>query len=152
MSRPVDKERLIELLEPPIGALGFELVDLEAHTGGRGLLRVYIDRDPEVTLSDCELVSGQLSAFLDVEDPLPGSYVLEVSSPGLDRKLRTLAHFRRFAGQEVKIQLKRARDGRRRLRGRLLGVEDNEVVVEVDGNLWRVGISEIATARLVPEF
>jgi ribosome maturation factor RimP len=87
---------LIELLEPTVKALGFELVDVEANIGRRSLLRLFIDREPAVTLADCELVSGQISAFLDVEDPLPGSYLLEVSSPGLDRRLRTPEHFRRF--------------------------------------------------------
>ena len=85
------------LLEPPVQALGYELVDLEARIGGNGLLRVYIDRDDGVDLDDCERVSRQLSAFLDVEEPLPGSYTLEVSSPGLDRPLRTAEHFERFA-------------------------------------------------------
>jgi ribosome maturation factor RimP len=142
---------LIELLESPVRALGFELVDLDVHVGKRGLLRIYIDREPGVTLADCELVSQQVSAFLDVEDPLPGSYVLEVSSPGLDRRLRTLEQFRRFGGREVKVELKQARDGRRRLRGRLSGVEDGRVVVEVDQTPWRIDVADIAVARLVPE-
>lgn len=152
LSQRVNKERLIALLEPTVRALGYELVDLDARTGGQGLLRVYIDCDPGVTLSDCELVSEQLGAFLDVEDPLPGRYVLEISSPGLDRRLRTLAHFRRFAQQDVKIELKEAREGRRRLKGRLAGVVDDEVVVDVDGEEWRLALEDIATARLVPEF
>jgi ribosome maturation factor RimP len=174
---------LIDLLEPVVKALGYELVDVDAHLGRNGLLRVYIERssserqgpapaegggDEEaspqepsgsgdelseggVTLGDCELVSGQLSAFLDVEDPLPGSYVLEVSSPGTDRRLRTPAHFERFAGNEVKIELKRANQSRRRFRGRLAGVEGNEVLLEMDGESWRFVLADIAEARLVPK-
>jgi ribosome maturation factor RimP len=150
MGQAVDKERLIALLEPAVAALGFELTDLEAHTGRRGLLRIYIDREPQVTLADCERVSEQIGAWLDVEDPLPGSYVLEVSSPGLDRRLRTLAHFQRFSNEQVKVELKQPRDGRRRLTGRLAGTEDEQVLVDVDGATWRIHLNDIAVARLVP--
>ena len=93
MDHAIRKQRLIELLEPPVEALGYELVDLDVRVGRNGLLRIYVDKDDGVNLADCELVSRQLGAFLDVEDPLPGHYVLEVSSPGLDRPLRTLEHF-----------------------------------------------------------
>lgn len=149
-----DKERLIGLIEPALSALGYELVDLDLKRGRRGLLRVYIDRksadEGGVTLADCELVSGQVGALLDVEDPIPGAYDLEISSPGLDRKLRTPAHFERFAGEEVRIELSRARDGRKRLKGLLKGIEDDKVVVDVDGNAWRLSLDEIDEARLVP--
>ncbi|HEX5418504.1 MAG TPA: ribosome maturation factor RimP [Gammaproteobacteria bacterium] len=167
------------MLEPVVKALGYELVDLDVRPGRNGLLRVYIERatgegheqadgqfaedgvladeqagleaaEGGVTLGDCELVSGQLSAFLDVEDPLPGSYVLEVSSPGTDRRLRTKGHFERFAGSEVKIELKRADQGRRRFRGRLTGIEGDEVLLEADGESWRFPLADIAEARLVP--
>jgi ribosome maturation factor RimP len=152
MGQTVDKERLIELLEPAVAALGYELTDLDAHLGRRGLLRVYIDRPAGgVTLADCERVSDQLGAFLDIEDPLPGSYVLEVSSPGLDRRLRTIAHFERFNGELVKIELRDVRDGRRRVTGRLQGTEAGEVLVDVDGALWRVPLKDIAVARLAPQ-
>jgi ribosome maturation factor RimP len=143
-------KRLIELLEPPIEALGYELVDLEAYSGRNGLLRLFIDREPGVTLADCELVSGQISAFLDVEDPLPGSYTLEVSSPGLDRRLRTAEHFRRFVGEEVKVQLLEPVDGRRRLRGELQALDGDVAILEVDGAEWRVKLDAIDVARLVP--
>ena len=117
----LDKQALIELLEPPLRALGFDLADLEAHAGRPGVLRVFIDREPVITLDDCELVGRQLSAFLDVEDPLPGSYVLEVSSPGLDRRLRTPEHFSRFVGREVKSSSSGHARGGGAFRGRLLG-------------------------------
>jgi ribosome maturation factor RimP len=151
MGQAVDKERLIELLEPALAALGYELTDLDAHVGRRGLLRIFIDREAGgVTIADCERVSDQLGAFLDVEDPLPGSYVLEVSSPGLDRRLRTLAHFERFSGAPVKIELKDERDGRRRVSGRLQGTEAGAVLVDVDGAVWRLPLKDIALARLAP--
>jgi ribosome maturation factor RimP len=151
MSQTVEKERLIALIEPPLAAMGFELADLDVHLGRRGLLRLFIDREQGVTLDDCERVSEQLGAWLDVEDPLPGSYVLEVSSPGFDRRLRTQQHFARFAGERVKVDLKDAREGRRRLTGKLVGTETGLVLVDVDGEVWRVALNDIAMARLAPQ-
>jgi ribosome maturation factor RimP len=151
MGQTVDKESLIELLEPPVAALGFEIADIDAHLGRRGLLRIFIDREGGVTLDDCERVSEQLGAWLDVEDPLPGSYVLEVSSPGFDRRLRKMKHFERFAGEHAKVELKDARDGRRRLSGLLKGTEGGDVLIEVDGEVWRVPLNDIAVARLAPQ-
>jgi ribosome maturation factor RimP len=150
MGQTVDKERLIALLEPTVSALGYELADIDAHLSRRGLLRLFIDRQGGVTLDDCQRVSEQVGAFLDVEDPLPGSYVLEVSSPGFDRRLRTLAHFERFNGEPARIELKDARDGRRNLSGRLVGVESGLVLLEVEGEVWRVPVNDIAVARLAP--
>jgi ribosome maturation factor RimP len=151
MGQTVDKERLIELLEPPLAALGYELADLDVHLGRRGLLRLFIDREAGVKLEDCERVSEQLGAWLDVEDPLPGSYVLEVSSPGFDRRLRTLAHFARFAGECAKVELKDAREGRRNLTGKLAGTDAGRVLIDVDGEVWRVPLNDIAMARLAPQ-
>ncbi|MBS0389356.1 MAG: ribosome maturation factor RimP, partial [Proteobacteria bacterium] len=92
------REKLIGLVEPLLANLGYELVDLEMSVGhGAGLLRVYIDRAAGVGIEDCEKVSREISALLDVHDPIPGAYRLEVSTPGLDRVLRTPAHFERFA-------------------------------------------------------
>jgi ribosome maturation factor RimP len=140
---------LVELLEPPVQALGYELVDLDAHVGGQGLLRVYIDQDAGIDLSDCERVSRQLSVFLDVEDPLPGQYVLEVSSPGSDRPLRTPQHYQKFQGHEAVIRLRVPRDGRRKLTGRLLEPEGETVLLEVEGRNWRLELTEIESAHLV---
>lgn len=130
-------------------ALGYELVDLDAHVGGQGLLRIYIDQEAGIDLSDCELVSRQLSAFLDVEDPLPGQYVLEVSSPGSDRPLRTPQHYQKFQGHEAVIRLRVPRDGRRKLTGRLLEPEGETVLLEVEGRNWRLELTEIESAHLV---
>jgi ribosome maturation factor RimP len=151
MGQTVDKERLIELLEPTVAAMGYELADIDAHLGRRGLLRLFIDRQGGVTLDDCQRVSEQVGAFLDVEDPLPGSYVLEVSSPGFDRRLRTLAHFERFKGEQARVELKDARDGRRNLAGRLAGIEGDLVLIEVEGEVWRLPLRDIAVARLAPQ-
>jgi ribosome maturation factor RimP len=150
MAQAFDKDRLFELLEPPLAAMGFELADLDAHFGRRGLLRLYIDRQGGVTLDDCQRVSEQIGALLDVEDALPGSYVLEVSSPGFDRRLRTLAHFERFSGEQARVELKDALDGRRKFTGRLAGVEGSTVLLEVDGELTRLPFGDIAIARLAP--
>ena len=113
------RERLIALIEPLVGRLGYELVDLE-HTAGRGsaVVRLFIDRSEGVGLTDCERVSREVSALLDVEDPIPTAYTLEVSSPGFDRVLRTQAHFARFVGSRVAVELAAPREGRRADPGR----------------------------------
>ncbi len=142
---------MIEVLEAPVQALGYELVDLEAHTGRNGLLRVYIDNEAGIGLDDCELVSRQISAVLDVEDPMPGRFALEVSSPGLDRPLRTVEHFRRYCDHIVKIKLDSAYDGHRNFKGRLVSVEDRQIVIEVENETIRLALADIASAQLVAE-
>jgi ribosome maturation factor RimP len=143
---------LLRLLEAPIGALGYEVVELEFHPQGRGgLLRVYIDREAGVTVDDCEIVSRQVSAVLDVEDPIPGAYTLEVSSPGLDRPIRKAADFARFAGQQARIDMELPIEGRRRFAGTLKGCEAEEVTIEVDGVLHKLPLGGMAKARLVPD-
>ncbi|MGE5624546.1 MAG: ribosome maturation factor RimP [Bacillota bacterium] len=147
------REKLIGLLEAPVEALGYEVVELEFHPQGRGgLLRIFIDREGGVTVDDCEKVSRQVSAVLDVEDPIPGAYTLEVSSPGLDRPLRKEADFVRFAGERAKLELTLPKDGRKRYTGTLQGCEAGEVRIEVDGVVHKLSLGDIAKARLVPEF
>src|SRR5690606_2715636 len=97
-----------------------------------------------------ELVSGQVGALPDVEDPIPGAYDLEISPPGLERQLRTPAHFERFAGAEERIEHSRARGARKRLQGLPEGIDDTHVVADVDCNAWRRSLDEIDEARLVP--
>lgn len=140
------------LLEPAIEQLGYELADIEVSTSGKGLLRLYIDREAGIGLEDCEIVSRQVSALLDVEDPLPGEYNLEVSSPGLNRRLVKRAHYERFAGSRVKVKLRRLLEGRRKFDAVLVGCDEADVVLEEGGQQVRVPFSEIDTARLVPEF
>jgi ribosome maturation factor RimP len=149
MTAVVNKEGLLALLNGPIEGLGYELVDLDYSIGGKGVLRVYIDLPGGINITDCGRVSRALSAFLDVEDPIPGSYTLEVSSPGVNRRLRTAEHFRRFMGHEVKVELKVPRDGRRRLRGELTEAAAGEITVDVEGSPWQVSMDDIEMARLV---
>jgi ribosome maturation factor RimP len=144
------RDELAQLLEPAVERLGYELVDLEVRLGGNGLVRLYIDKPDGVDLEDCENVSRAVSALLDVEDPLPGNYNLEVSSPGLDRKLTKVEHFQRFMGETVKVQTRFPIEGRRRFRGTLVSSDDENIVVEVDGESHSLPLKTIDTARLVP--
>ncbi len=145
-------DELRKLLEPGIERLGYELSDLEARLGGKsGVVRVFIDQPDGITLDDCEKVSRAVSALLDVEDPLPGHYKLEVSSPGLDRKLTKVEHFQRFAGETVKVQMRFPIEGRKRFRGTLVSSDDENIVVDVDGESHSLPMATIDTARLVPE-
>ena len=145
-------DELATLLEPTVVRLGYELTDLEVRLSGKsGLLRIFIDRPEGIGLDDCEKVSLAVSALLDVEDPVAGHYDLEVSSPGLDRKLTKVAHFQRFTGETVKVSLRFPKDGRRRFRGKLESADDENIVVEVDGELHSLALSMIDSARLVPD-
>ena len=145
------RDEVIGLLEPTIVRLGYELADLEVKFGGKhGALRIFIDKPEGIGLDDCEKVSLAVSALLDVEDPLPGQYDLEVSSPGLDRKLTKVEHFQRFTGETVKVQMRFPVEGRRRFRGTLVSSDDENIVVEVDGIAHTLPVATIDTARLVP--
>jgi ribosome maturation factor RimP len=145
------REALIKLLEPTVERLGYELTDLDVRLGGRdGLVRVFIDKAGGIDIDDCEAVSRQVSAILDVEDPLPGNYTLEVSSPGLDRTLTKPAHFQRFMGEDVRVKLRFPLDGRRNFRGALKAADDEHIEVEVDGQSFSLPLATIETARLVP--
>ncbi len=149
--RNVNRDELAELLEPTVERLGYELSDLEAKFAGKsGFLRVFIDHPDGIGLDDCEKVSLAVSALLDVEDPVPGNYDLEVSSPGLDRKLTKVEHFQRFIGEVVKVQMRFPIEGRKRFRGQLMAVDEQNIVVDVDGESHTLPIATIDTARLVP--
>lgn len=149
-----DLLHISELLEPSIRSLGYELVGVEYRSGGSGgaLLRVYIDNEQGVTLDDCQTVSYQVSGVLDVEDPIPGHYTLEVSSPGADRLLFKPRDYRRFAGSLVKLRLDRPLQGRRKFTGRLRGLDGDDVVIEQDGENVSLPLERIEQARLVPEY
>jgi len=145
------RNEIAELLEPTIARLGYELADLEVKVGGKnGVLRLFIDSPDGIGLGDCEKVSLAVSALLDVEDPLPGHYALEVSSPGLNRKLTKVEHFQRFTGETVKVEMRFPIEGRRRFRGTLVSSDDENIVVEVDGESHTLAVATIDTARLVP--
>jgi len=144
---------LRKLLEPGVSAMGFELVDVElAGSHHKPTLRVYIDSPAGVTVNNCADVSRQLSALLDVEDPLPGHYTLEVSSPGLDRPLVRPDDFRRFIGETIKVKMHQPILGRKNFAGRLLEVATDHVVVEVDKEHYDLAFEGMERARLVPQF
>ena len=144
-------EELARLLQPAIERLGYELSDLEARlSGGHDVVRVFIDKPGGIGLEDCEKVSLAVGALLDVEDPVAGKYDLEVSSPGLDRKLTKIGHFQRFKGETVKVQMRFSIAGRRRFRGTLVSSDDENIVVNVDGESHTLPMAMIDTARLVP--
>jgi ribosome maturation factor RimP len=143
------RERLVGLIEPLLAQLGYELLELEySPARGHALLRLYIDAAAGVTLEDCAKVSREVSGRLDTEDPIPGAYTLEVSSPGFDRVLRTQAHFGRFVGARVFVELKEPRAGRRRYTGTLLTVGEGGIELEVDKEHVHMTFAEIGKARL----
>lgn len=146
------RDQLVELLEPVVRNLGCELWELEYAGRARGaLLRLYIDSAEGISLDDCERVSRAVSATLDAADPIPGQYTLEVSSPGLDRVLRTPAHFARFEGEQVRLETTEPVNGRKRFAGKLIQVEQNEITIEVDGNAVTLPFDAIHKARLAPQ-
>jgi ribosome maturation factor RimP len=148
----VTSDELQALLGPAVERLGYELVDLDARLGGKGgLLRITIDKPDGIDLQDCEQVSHAVSALLDVEDPVPGNYNLEVSSPGFDRKLTKFEHFQRFEGEMVKVVMRFPIAGRRRFRGTLVSSDDENIVVEVDGESHSLPLKMIDTTRLAPD-
>ena len=145
--------RLYRLIEPTVHALGFELVGVLWRDGpSRSLIRVYIDHHEGVTVDGCARVSHRVNGLLDVEDPMPGEYDLEVSSPGVDRPLFVERDFVRFAGADLKVTLRSPCEGRRRFTGVLGGYRDGMVLVDDQGMERRFPISEIESARLVPQW
>jgi ribosome maturation factor RimP len=170
MSRNPLQQRLIAIIEPACQAAGYELVDLRflLEQGG-WTLRVAVDLpldehtnidevpSDRVDLSACEQLSRELSAVLDVDDPIPQAYHLEVSSPGIDRPLRTAEHYRHFTGSEAKIQLgipQHLPSGERRnFKGILQGIgDDGAVLIECDGTVFRLPLDDIDSAKLVPDW
>ena len=143
--------KLNNLLQPLVEDLGYEFVGLEHRSNPKNpVLIVYIDHPDGISVDDCETVSREIAALLDVEDPIPGHYNLEVSSPGLDRKLTKPDHFQRFMGEEVKVKLRFPLDGRRNFRGVLTSADTKAIAVEVDGVLHELPTATIESARLVP--
>ena len=146
--------KLNNIIQPLVEQLGYEFVGLEqSRNPGNPLLRIYIDSQPNgVDVDDCAAVSREVAAVLDVEDPINSRYVLEVSSPGLDRPLFTLEQYQRFVGESVKISLFAPVEQRRKLAGRLLAVEASTVTVEQDGEPVSLEFDNIAKARLIPDY
>ncbi len=157
-------EDIARLLAPTVASLGLELLGIEyLPAPGGALVRLYIDvphseseapgaEARSVGIEDCESVSREVSAQLDVEDPITGNYTLEVSSPGIDRPLFGAAQFARFTGESAKVTLKLPQDGRRRLQGAILRVEGETIVFGVDNAEFAVDAGNIDKARLVPDW
>ena len=145
-------DKVAELIKPSVSAMGYDFVRASLNGNRRQTLQIMVERidRAEMTVEDCAKVSRSVSALLDVEDLISEAYDLEVSSPGIDRPLVRLSDFQRFSGFEARIELKDLVDGRKRLRGTLLGVGDNKIVtIDSKGDGISVPYSEIKTAKLV---
>ena len=141
------------MLTPAVEALGFEMVGIEfVRAGKHSILRVYIDHENGIDVDDCADVSHQVSAVLDVEDPISTEYNLEVSSPGMDRPLFTEAHYQRFVGETVTVRLSVPMDSRRNFKGKLVACENGQITVDVDGETFSLTVSNIDKGNLVPTF
>ena len=139
-----------DIIQPTIEALGLELWGLEyLQQGKHSILRVFIDCENTVNLKDCETVSRQISAVLDVEDPISGEYTLEVSSPGLERPLFKTDQFAQFVGDKVKIVMRSQVEGRRKFTGLIESVSADEIRLSVDGKTFKLDFAEIDKANIV---
>ena len=153
-----EQTHLWELFEPVVNGMGFDLIEIEHFPNPKhGVLRLFIDKpvgsDVEgVVIEDCSAVSRQISALLDVEDPIRGQFNLEVSSPGLDRPLRRLQDFQRFTGSLVKLKTVMPLQGQRNFKGRLLKANEDVVVIETDAEEISLPMNAIEKARIVPEY
>ncbi|MCW8925452.1 MAG: ribosome maturation factor RimP [Xanthomonadales bacterium] len=146
-------QKLNELLQPLVEDLGYEFVGLEYSPNPKHVvLRIFIDREDGVGIEDCEMVSREVAALLDVKDPIRSQYNLEISSPGLDRPLFTPAHYAEFAGCEAQVTLFAPQDGRRKFKGRILGADEDGVRIEQDGLKVTLDFGNIAKAKLVPDY
>lgn len=148
-----NKNNIIELIEPIINEESCELVDVHVtHEEGRKIVRVFIDKEGGVILEDCSRVSHAIEDVMEVEDVVDGKYHLEVSSPGLNRPLRTVEHYQKVLGQTVQFATKEKIDGRKRYKGILKDVSASNVVVEIDNKDFTVPLTEIEKSHLVYEF
>jgi ribosome maturation factor RimP len=148
----IDAHALETFLEPLVEAQGFDLVRVLAMSGtGRRLTIQVMAERPEggMSVEDCARLSRVLSDALDAADPVKGEYVLEVSSPGIDRPLTRPRDFERFAGEEIRVETSNPVAGRRRFKGRLLGLEDDEVTIACDDGEFRLSLANVAKAKLV---
>lgn len=146
-------KHLWDLFEPVVNGMGYELIEIEYQPNPKyGVLRLFIDKESGIQVEDCSAVSRQISAVIDVEDPVSGKFNLEISSPGMDRPLRRAEDFQQFSGEVVKIKTSMAFEGQRNFKGILKGLEEDLVIVECDDKEVRLPITAIDKARLVPDF
>lgn len=151
----IKTQQLETLLEPVVSSMAYEFVGMEFISQGRhSILRIYIDAENGVSVEDCAKVSHQLSAVLDVEDPIAGEYSLEVSSPGLDRPLFRLSHYEQFIGSEVKFRTLRPQleNGQRKFKGTINAVKNDNVIFIVDNETLSVPFTNIDKANLIAKF
>ena len=147
------EQKLTDMLSAPVEALGFELLGIEfVRAGKHSTLRVYIDHPEGITVDNCADVSHQVSAVLDVEDPISTEYNLEVSSPGMDRPLFKTSHYQDCVGEVVSVRLRMPMNERRNFKGKVLSVEDGNLTLEVDGQTYVLAIVNIEKGNLVPSF
>ena len=146
-------EHLVNLIEPIVEGLGYECVGIEFNPHPtHGMLRIYIDGPNGILLDDCSKVSHQLSGMLDVEDPIPGEYHLEISSPGADRPFFKLSQFQQYIGSTVTVSLFKPIDKRRKITGSIEAVEGDSVLLQENGLQYKVPFQAMSKARLVPEY
>ena len=147
------EQKLTEMLISPVEAIGFELVGVEFMRAGKhSTLRVYIDHPEGISVDHCAEVSRQVSAVLDVEDPISTEYNLEVSSPGMDRPLFKELHYQTCIDEVVSVKLRMPMDNRRNFKGKLLAVEDGMLTIEVDGQKFVLAFANIEKGNLVASF
>lgn len=147
----VDTNEIAQMIEPSLVAMGYRLVRVAVTDGRRATLQVMAERidDAPMTVDDCALISRSVSALLDVADPIAGAYLLEISSPGIDRPLVRPEDYDRFSGFEARIELTEPFAGRKRFRGRLLGTADGEIRLATEAGEARLPLASVARARLV---
>lgn len=143
--------KITDLIEPTLESMGFDLIRVNYTGGDHPILQIMAEKeDGTMTIEGCEEVSHAVSAILDVEDPLVEAYHLEVSSPGIDRPLTRLKDFEKWAGFEAKVELQEAVEGQRRYRGKLLGIEnENILVLDSAGDKWELPFVDLRKAKLV---
>ncbi len=146
-------DKIAVLIEPTIEELGYELVRVQLFSSPKGdasTLQIMAERpDGSMNVEGCAEISREISVIMDVEDPIDSKYVLEVSSPGLDRPLTRLKDFVNYAGYEAKVELIKAVNDRKRYRGKLLGVEGDFILIDVEGEKRQIGFNDINKAKLV---
>ncbi|KFZ31529.1 ribosome maturation protein RimP [Pseudidiomarina salinarum] len=147
------EERLAEMLQPAVEALGFSLWGVEfVRAGKHSTLRIYIDHEDGVGVDDCAQVSYQASSILDVEDPINAEYYLEVSSPGMERPFFKAAQFADYIGEVAAVELTMAQQGKRKFKGTIAAVDGDQIEFNIDGETLKVANSSIKKAHLVPQF
>lgn len=143
---------LTELLHSAVESIGYELLGVEYIAQGKhSVLRLYINHENGINVDDCAKVSHQVSGILEVEDPIASQYALEVSSPGLERPLFTLQHFKQFVGRVISMKCHVGIDGRRKFKGELKSINDNQITIDVDGQSYTVDFDDIDKANLVAD-